>query len=161
MSADAPNFAELLGPFIQRFPDASRPTFLAALERGAAERYRGWADAAPEAAAGLRACADREERIAEIAEGLFPADDAARALIAELLPEARDAYFAVFADLPLEDQWRIQASAERQGANAWRLLAAGQDDARVRDALHECAALEEESALHLDKLVAERSAANG
>ncbi|MGH0032289.1 MAG: hypothetical protein ACQGVC_21055 [Myxococcota bacterium] len=151
--SDTPNFAELLGPFIARFEEEARPAFLAALERGAADRYRAWAEASPEHAAGLLACAEREDEIARTAESLYPPDEGARSAIARVLPEARDAYYAVFADLPLREQWRIQASAERQGANAWRLLAADSDDPKARDELARCAALEEESALHLDGLV--------
>ena len=47
-SIEIPDFAVLLGPFIQKIPDASRPAFLAALERGAAQRYREWAEASPD-----------------------------------------------------------------------------------------------------------------
>jgi hypothetical protein len=153
MSAEAPDFNQLVGPFLQRVPEASRPTLLASLERVAAGRYRAWAEQVPARAAGLRRCAEREEQVAAIAERLFPSDAEGRERIARLVPEARSAYEAVFAELPLREQWRIQAIAERTGAAAWRALAAGRPDA-TRDALLRCAALEEESALHLDTLVA-------
>lgn len=153
MSAEAPDFNQLVGPFLLRVPEAARPTLLASLERVAAQRYRGWVEQAPAHAAGLRRCAEREEQIAEIALQLFPSDAGCREQIAGIVPEARSAYEAVFADLPLREQWRIQAIAERTGAAAWRALAAGRPDA-VRDALLRCAALEEESAVLLDTLVA-------
>ena len=40
-----PKFGELLAPHLSRIPDAARPGALARLERSAAERYRGWAEA--------------------------------------------------------------------------------------------------------------------
>jgi hypothetical protein len=43
-----PKFGELLAPHLSRIPDAARPGALARLERSAAERYRGWAEALPE-----------------------------------------------------------------------------------------------------------------
>jgi hypothetical protein len=148
-----PSFAELLAPFIQKIADGSRPAFLAALERGAAQRYREWAEDEPEHAAGLRACAEREEEIARRVDALFPADASGRTSIEHVIPEARDAYYRVFAGLPVREQWRIQASAEREGALAWRTLAAEQDEDHVRKTLLGCAALEEESAAHLDALL--------
>ena len=61
---EAPDFRLLLVPFIEKIPEPARPAFLAALERGAADRYRDWAKASPGNASGLLACADREEEIA-------------------------------------------------------------------------------------------------
>ena len=55
---EAPNFAVLLGPWIADIPNEAVPRFLALLERGAAERYRGWADQLPELAEGLLECAE-------------------------------------------------------------------------------------------------------
>jgi hypothetical protein len=153
--SDPPDFGRLLRPHIETVAEPARPRFLARLERGAAERYRIWAaEAAAEAvAAGLLACARREEEIAERVERRFPADAAQQQQIEAALPGARDAYIAVFENLPLREQLRIQANAERQGAAAWRALAAGNSAARLRDELHACAGLEEESALFLEKLL--------
>ena len=152
-ATEIPNFAVLLGPFIEKIPDAARPAFLAALERGAAQRYREWAEQAPDRAEGLLACAEREDEIGRRVDELLPADDEGRARIESAFPEARRAYYEVFAGLPLHEQWRIQASAERQGANAWRLLASEQDDAKVREDLLGCAALEVENAGFLQRIV--------
>lgn len=155
MAGDIPNFGELLGPFIVAVPEASRPGFLARLERGAAERYRAWADAAPEAAEGLRACSAREDEIADRAEKVLPPDPAHAKALDDASPGARDAYYAVFAELPFREQLRIQAGAERQGAAAWRGIAATQTDEAVKRELEACAVLEEESASWLDKLLAD------
>ena len=152
--SDAPNFAELLAPFLGKLDDATRPAFLAGLERGAAGRYRVWAEQSPGHAEGLSACADREDEIARIADGLFPVDDSDRKAIAGLLPDATRIYMELFDGLSLERQWRLQANAERQGAAAWRGIAAQVDDASTREALERCAGLEEESAAYLDSLVA-------
>ena len=67
------------------------------------------------------------------------------------IPVARDAYYGAFDGLSLTGQLRIQANAERQGAAAWRSLAAGQEDARVCEALEAWAGLEETSADHVDR----------
>ena len=149
---EAPNFATLLAPFIVEVPEEGRPRFLALLERGAAARYRAWARELPEHAAILRACADREDEIADRVESLFPIAPELEKQIAEPLPRARDTYYDVFAGVPLLDQLAIQANAERQGAAAWRGMAASHEDAAVREELERCAQLEEESATALETL---------
>jgi len=153
---EIPNFGELLAPWIGRVPEGLVPLFLAGLERGAAGRYRGWADACGDAEQrkGLLACADREDEIATRVEALFPADAEARARVEAPLPDARRAYLGVFEPLPVRDQYRVQADAERQGAAAWRSLAAAHPEAAVREVLEGCALLEEESAAFLDGLAA-------
>ena len=50
---EIPRFGELLSPFISKVPDGTRPRFLALLERGAANRYRVWAEQLPAHAAVL------------------------------------------------------------------------------------------------------------
>ena len=63
-SSDVPQFGALLAEYIVSVPEASRPRFLARLERGAADRYRGWAAALPDHADVLLECAASEEQIA-------------------------------------------------------------------------------------------------
>ena len=58
-----PRFGELLAPYISAVPAEITPRFLALLERGAASRYRGWAEMLPEHAEGLRQ-AERSMRAA-------------------------------------------------------------------------------------------------
>lgn len=153
--SDTPNFAKLLGPFIEPIPESARPAFLARLERTAAERYRLWAGQAAALAGGLLACAAREDEIADRVERVLGADAAAREKIESSIEAARDSYYAVFAGKPLREQLRIQADAERQGANAWRLIAAGLGDAAVATELEACSDLEEQSAAHLEGLLAD------
>ena len=43
-----PQFGELLRPLLSQVPASAYPGFLARLERSAAARYRGWAEAVPE-----------------------------------------------------------------------------------------------------------------
>ena len=62
--SDVPQFGALLAEYIVAVPEASRPRFLARLERGAADRYRGWAAALPDHADVLLECAASEEQIA-------------------------------------------------------------------------------------------------
>ena len=158
MADEIPNFGALLAPHLDVVPDAARPAFLAGLERSAAERYRRWAGAASEAASGLLACAEREDEIGRQVDRLFPIESVERARVEEALPKAVETYYAVFADLPLREQLRIQAGAERQGAGAWRLLASQQSDSTVVKTLHSLSALEEESASYLDQLLADPAA---
>lgn len=156
MADDAiPNFGALLGPQIAAVPEASRPGFLARLERGAAQRYREWAAAAPDAAERLLACAGREDEIADRVEQVLAPDPSHASALDEATPAARDAYYAVFAGLSIREQLRIQAGAERQGAAAWRGIGAAHPDEAVRRELEACARLEEQSASTLDKLLAD------
>jgi len=157
---EAPNFAVLLGPFIGEVPEDGRPRFLALLERGAAERYRGWARELPEHAETLLACAAREDEIADRVERLFPIAAELEKEIARPLPRARDAYYDVFAGVALLDQLALQASAERQGAAAWRGMAGQHDDPATREELERCARLEEASADELEALTARSQAAS-
>lgn len=151
------NFAEILAPAIGSLADEARPGLLARLERGAAERYRQWAQAEPDLAAELNGCADREAQIADSVDVLFPLDSAQLALVEKAVPIARELYLEVFEGKPVSEQWRLQASAERQGAMAWRGIASQAQDEAVRQALEECAQLEEQSADALDRLVADRT----
>jgi len=148
-----PNFGALLAPYIVQVPDESRPRFLALLERGAAERYRGWAAELPEHAEGLMACAAREDEIADRIERVFAIDDSLLPALHAPLPGARDTYYAVFSGLAPAEQLRIQANAERQGAAAWRGIASGITDPAVLAELECCSALEETSADYLDALL--------
>ncbi len=153
-SVSIPRFGELLAPYISRVPDGTRPRFLALLERGAAERYRMWAAELPEHAAVLLECSRAEDEIADRIEGAFALDEALRTELYEPLPEATRTYYDAFAPYSVWDQLRIQANAERQGANAWRSIAANHPDPRVVEVLHGCSALEEASADRLDALIA-------
>lgn len=144
----------MLAGFMAQVPEASRPRFLALLERGAAERYRYWAEQLPAHADGLRACAAREEEIATRAERVVAIDTGAREKLEALIPGAREAYYAIFDGVPLLEQLRIQAGAERLGAGAWRGMASALSDPRAREVLDSCAELEEVSARYLDSVVA-------
>lgn len=149
-----PRFGELLGPFIARVAPETMPRFLALLERGAADRYRHWAESLPEHRDGLLRCAAREDEIADRIEAAFALDESLRPQLEAPLPEAVATYYDVFAPLPLRDQLRVQAAAERQGAAAWRNIATRHTEPSVIDQLNECSRLEERSAEYLDDLVA-------
>ncbi len=153
--SDTPNFGELLAPMMGAVPEPALPRFLATLERGAAGRYRLWAEQEEdvETVRGLLACAEREDEIASRVEKLVPIDATGQEAIDRAFPAAREAYFEVFAGLSAREQWRIQASAERQGAAAWRGMVAGSTDPDTRDVLEGCALLEEENAAYLESLL--------
>ena len=161
MSADAtqttpepPNFGALLAEYITAVPEASIPRFLARLERGAADRYRGWAAALPAHAELLLECAASEEQIAIRAEALYAPIPEDLASIEAALPPARERYFAVFEGLPVRQQLALQAAAERQGSQAWQGLkqpGLSADHVAELDAL---TALELQSAERVEALVA-------
>lgn len=151
---EAPNFGELLAPYIGAVPEDAVPSFLARLERTAADRYRGWAEALPEYADELLACATREDDIADRVERLYPAErpDQIAAMDTAIGP-ARDTYYAVFSKLDAVEQMTIQANAERQGAAAWRAMIDPEPNPEKKAALEQCARIEEQSADYLDALL--------
>ena len=146
-----PNFGELLAEHLGGVPQEAYPYLLSQLERTAAERYRGWAEAVPAHREGILRCAASEDEIADRVEAMFPPTDAHRALVAEIIPRAKATYYSVFEGLTPVEQMTIQANAERQGANAWQnLKALYPDNAAELDAL---TALEVTSADYLDELL--------
>ena len=149
-----PNFGELLAPYIGSVPEDAVPAFLARLERTAAQRYRDWAQALPEHAAGLLECAEREDDIATQVERIYPATAPEQVTaMDEALAPARDTYYDVFSRLSVPQQLAIQANAERQGAAAWRGMIEAETSQSIRDVLERCALTEEASADYLDSLL--------
>jgi hypothetical protein len=148
-----PNFGELLAPFISAVPEAAIPNFLALLERGAAERYRHWAEQLPQFREGLLRCSSSEDEIADIVEGLFPIDAPLAEDIRVPLPAARDTYFKVCQDMPLADQLAIQADAELQGALAWQDMLENEVSDAIRAGLTRCSELERESSAYLSSII--------
>jgi hypothetical protein len=149
-----PRFGELLAPFISQVPAEVKPRFLALLERGAAERYRGWAAALPQHAELLMRCAASEDEIADRIESVFGVPESLVEALHAPLPEATKTYYGVFDGMDVWDQLRVQANAERQGAQAWRTISAAISDERVLEQLTACSALEESAADALDELIA-------
>ncbi len=152
-----PDVARLLGPMIQALPEGLVPFFLSRLERGAAGRYRVWAEQveSPDVRAQLLECAGREDEIADRVEALFPVGEEEVKTVDAAVPAARDAYFAVFEGRTSRGEWEVQAAAERQGAQAWRGLALQHPDRK--EALEACAQLEEANASCLERIVAQTS----
>jgi uncharacterized protein YndB with AHSA1/START domain len=150
-----PDLGVRVRPLIQALPAAMQPRFLAQLERAAADRYDAWAAACPDAARaeGLRACARREREVAQRAEAVFASQPDEQRHFRAALPGVAQEFDAAMANRPLDEQYAIQAAAERRGAAFWRAWAASLPDARAREALASCAALEEQSAEFLDTLI--------
>lgn len=152
-----PQFGALLRSHIAGVPDAARPAFLSGLERSAAARYREWAEAAPDYAAVLLECADREDEIAELVAGLFPIEPDMQRAVEAALPAAVELYYDVFAPYDVLDQLYLQSEAELQGAQAWVGIAAGldgDDHATTRATLARCTDLEQQSAAAVKNLLA-------
>ncbi len=148
-----PEFGALLAPFIGQVPEQALPNFLALLERGAAQRYRDWAEQLEVHRAELLECAASEDKIADIVEGIFPIDPSLAEEIKAPLPAAKEAYYAVFEELEIADQLAVQAAAELQGAEAWRAMISDDITDEVRAGLEQCIALEEASSAYLYSII--------
>lgn len=155
MLSELPDIAAVLADILARVPRPQQPLLIALAERLAADRYRAWAEQVAEAdpKADLIACAGREEEIAERIESLYPN---ARSLQQDLLaanPDLLEINETLFAPLPREQQFRLQAQGERLGAATWRAFAEHATDTRAKDAFLGCAPLEEQNAEALEKLL--------
>jgi len=152
-----PDLGAQVRPLVQALPSAIQPRLMARLERAAADRYQIWAARSPEPAhaEGLRACALREQEVAKRVEALFPSQLDEDRHLRDALPRIAEAYRAALANRPVNDQYAIQAAAERRGAAFWRSLASSVTDVPVREALGICADLEERSAEFLEGLLAQ------
>jgi hypothetical protein len=156
--SDLPNVGEILGRVLQRVPMSEQPLLIAAAERLAATRYRGWASAAsdPTQRSQLMACADREEEIAQRIEALFPNAAATQREILANNPGVEDINRSLFADRPLHQQFKIQAQGERLGAATWRAFAQHAQSPLAAQTFQACAELEEASALVLEAILGEQ-----
>ncbi len=150
-----PNVAELFRPALERVALEQRPLLIALAERLAADRYRGWANAAgaESARAQLLACAVREEDIASRVEALHASAEAIQREILEKNPDLQQLSRSLFEGRPVSQQYAIQAQGERLGAATWRSIAQQQTDPSVREVYLACAVLEEESAGVLETLL--------
>lgn len=146
-----PNFGELLAEHLDSMPTEAYPYMLSQLERTAAARYRGWAEAVPEHREGLLECAAREDEIADRVEAMFPPSEAHRGLVLSAIPAARDTYYEAFSEYSPIEQMTIQANAERQGAGAWQNLKEAYP--ALGPQLDELSAIELQSADYLDQLL--------
>ena len=151
---ELPSIADIIGGVLQRVAAPHRPLFIALAERLAAERYRRWAgDATGPARRDLLTCAEREDAIADRVAALYPDATALQQHLRADHPELDEVNEAIFAGRPLAEQFAIQAAGERAGAAAWRAFAA-QSDGDVRATFLACAELEEQSAAHLESILA-------
>src|SRR5690349_8966030 len=100
----------LATPILEQLPAAHRPVLIAMLERGAAKRYRQWAEGAADANErdGLLACAAREESIATAAEGLVANASEVLATFSVHLPALRDAFTEVYGNKSRLEQLAVQ-----------------------------------------------------
>lgn len=150
---NVPNFGELLSPFISAVPEQAVPNFLALLERGAAQRYRDWAEQLPEFREGLLKCADSEDEIANIVERIFPIPNELAEQIKAPLPDARDTYYKVFEPFTVTEQLAIQADAELQGSRAWEAMLSDDLPIEVSEGLQTCMKLEQASSAYLYSVI--------
>ena len=163
--SDAPriDIVAALAPVLAAVPAVDHPLLLALLERWAAERYRGWADDADEAAAELLVdCAAREEEIANRVQALRSDAAEVQAALVAAHPDLRATTDAAFAGAALDEQYALQAAGERLGAATWRAFASAANDrgdANAAETFTACAALEEASAEVLEALLAARAPA--
>jgi len=154
-ATELPSIARIVGGLLERVDARHRPLFIALAERLAAERYRRWArDASGPARSGLLACAEREDAIADRIGALYADAASVQEKMRADNPGLEEVNDALFAGRPLAEQFAIQAAGERAGAAVWRAFAEHAADDPARRTLLECAALEEESAIYLESLLA-------
>ncbi len=157
MAEELPNIAKLLAPLFARVAKHHRPFLLAAAERSAAIRYRGWSEQHldPSVKAGLLACAQREDEIARRVESLDPAAVEVQQRILDENPDLANLNDSVFGQRPLDEQFRIQAAGERAGAASWTAFSDAATDPRFRDVFRSCVELEIANAAFLESLLEE------
>jgi len=151
---ELPDVGAVLAGVLARVPRAEQPLLIAIAERMAADRYRGWAAAAPDAErrAQLQACANREEEIARHVESLYPDADAIQRGLRANHPDLVEINRSLFADRPLYDQFAIQARGERLGQATWQAFARESGGA-AQETFLRCAGLEERSAEVLEAIL--------
>ncbi len=156
----APKVAEALARFLQLEPVELWPLLIALGERQAAERYRRWAELVGDAAhrAELLACAEREEDVALRVEDLHSDADVIQQGIEQRHPDFAERGREFFESGPLEEQFRMQAQAERLGAATWKSCARRHADASARDIYLGCAAMDEQNAESLEAMAAAMAA---
>jgi len=161
--SDLPDLGAQLLALLGKLPEEVRPRLLGRLEEAAADRYRAWAaeTADRELARGLDACADREQAIAATVAQLFPERPEDKTAIEHILPGIIDGYRATLAARMLDDQFAMQAAAERRGAATWRAMAQRESEPARRERLLHCAKLEEDSAELLERTIAHAGKRSG
>jgi hypothetical protein len=141
----------VLAPVLAQVPVERHPLLIALAERLAARRYRAWARETGNAE--LAACAAREEEIATRIEALYPDAAAVQRELLAAHPEVDEINRTLFAGRSQAEQFGMQARGERLGAATWRSFAKRAADPAARAVFLACTALEEESAVCLERLV--------
>ncbi len=155
-----PDIITTLAPVLEATDPSDHPLLIAMLERWAAERYREWADAVGDVgqATALTACAEREEEIATRVESLYSDAAEVQDRLAAANPLLKGALGGSFTWRPIDEQWTLQAEAERIGAGTWRAFARRAEKAGDEDAVgvfEQCALMEEASAEVLENFLAQ------
>lgn len=147
-------FVDRIRPLFEGRPRGQLLYLAAMLESAAASRYREWAAKAgrEDLARGLRACADREDDVAATIREHFDAEleqpDDSSALMKGLLREVEE----LSNGRAIEEQYLLQAAAERAGELLWMSLAAAEPDTGTKAVFLRCAELEAASASYLEDL---------
>lgn len=154
-----PDLVTTLAPVLEATDPSDHPLLIAMLERWAAERYREWADAVGDIAqtTALLACAEREEEIATRVETLYTDSAEVQQRLEAANPLLKSALAGGFTWRPIDEQWALQAGAERLGAATWRSFArraVKDDDADAAAVFESCALMEEASAEVLERFLA-------
>ncbi len=115
-----------LAPILEELSATDAPLMLAALERMAADKYRGWARETDDKVEqqGLLDCAAREEAIAEFIESLDEDQVAHSSALQQRYPQVQGLYDAVLEGMDRKEQFRRQAAGELGGADFLRQFGA-------------------------------------
>lgn len=148
------SFLERIRPLFEHRSRGQLLYLAAMLESAAASRYREWAAKAAreEIAKGLRGCAEREDEIAAIIRRDFAGELEKPEDSAELMEGLRREVAEMSRGTTIEEQFPVQASAERAGEQLWKALAGSEPAAEKKAVFLQCAELEAASALYLENL---------
>lgn len=151
-----PDYGVQLAPYLNRLPLEALPVFLAHLEAAGAYRYHYWAaDLTGTAlnAHSLLECAEREAQIQRQIDALYDLPAEQLSDINSIIPRAVGACHRALVKLPVLEQIRLHADAERQSAATWRQLARQESNEEIIAGLELCANLDEATAECLDELL--------
>jgi hypothetical protein len=131
MSTESRSIAGAFEPLLSLVSPEEIPMVVAILERIAGSKYRIWAEQSdnPFERAGLLACAQREDEIAEFIESLQDDPQSSVASLRERIPDFEERYDAVMAGLSRIEQLRVQAEGEMGGSGYMGQFAAATEGA--------------------------------
>ena len=152
--SSTPTLVDRLRPLLAEYTPGEVLYVAALLESRSGDRYREWAGQVTDSALAraLRQCGDREDEIAKRIRAHFATVLKPPADFEQLAQKIQNEVVALFGGKTREEQFRVQAEAERGGEQFWIDLAANEKDPETKRALLDWSALEARSAEVLESI---------